>query len=68
MVTVKKPEEKRKVVSGQICGTTGAGNERSLMSIIPVQVKAVKGNKVMRTYAFLDPGSCATFCSEHLRN
>ncbi len=67
-VTVKEPEEKRKVVSAQTCGHTGAGNERCLMSIIPVQVKAVKGNKVMRTYAFLDPGSSATFCSEHLRN
>lgn len=31
-----------------------------------VQVKSTKGNDVIQTYAFLDPGSTATFCSEHL--
>ncbi len=36
------------------------------MPILPVQVKSNKGNKVIQTYAFLDPGSSATFCSEHL--
>lgn len=36
------------------------------MPILPVQVKSTKGNKVIQTYAFLDPGSSATFCSEYL--
>lgn len=66
-VILKKAEEKRKDTSVQTCGHTGAGTERTLMSIIPVQVKAIKSNKVVQTYAFLDPGSSATFCSEHLQ-
>jgi len=63
----KEAEERCKVVSAQTCVHTGAGNERSLMPIILVQVKVIKGNKVKQTYAFLDPGSSATFCSEHLQ-
>jgi len=31
-------------------------------------VKAKKGNKVVTSYAFLDPGSTATFCTEELMN
>lgn len=62
---MEEPEKKGKKVSVQTYGHTGARNERSLMPIIPVQVK-VKGDKVMQTYAFLDPGSLAIFCSEHL--
>ncbi|KAK0154798.1 hypothetical protein N1851_002884 [Merluccius polli] len=30
------------------------------------QVKSTKGIEIIQTYAFLDPGSTATFCSEHL--
>lgn len=30
------------------------------------QFKSNKGDKIIRTYAFLDPGSTATFCSENL--
>ncbi|XP_030596228.1 uncharacterized protein LOC115787620 [Archocentrus centrarchus] len=50
----------------QACGHIGAGRNRGALSIIPVQVKSTKGSEVMQTYAFLDPGSTATFCSEHL--
>ena len=39
---------------------------RIAFSILPVQVKSIKGDKTIKTYAFLDPGSTATFCSEHL--
>lgn len=52
--------------SSQTCGRTGAGKDRCILSIIPVQVKSTKGNKIIQTYAFLDPGSTATFCLEHL--
>lgn len=31
------------------------------MSIVPVKVKSIKGSAVIQTYAFLDPGSSATF-------
>ena len=52
--------------SHQTCGHTGAGDDRCFLSILPVQVKSVKGDRIISTYAFLDPGSTATFCSEHL--
>lgn len=50
----------------QACGQTGAGNEECVLSIIPVQVKAKSGSMIVNTYAFLDPGSSASFCTEHL--
>ncbi|KAJ8414191.1 hypothetical protein AAFF_G00050610 [Aldrovandia affinis] len=46
------------------CRATGAGNVDSILAIVPVQVKAKEGNKVVATYTFLDPGSNATFCME----
>ena len=52
--------------SHKTCGHTGAGDDRCFLSILPVQVKSVKGDLIISTYAFLDPGSTATFCSEHL--
>ena len=45
---------------------TGAGDTDSILAIVPVQVKAKNGNKVVTSYAFLDPGSTATFCTEEL--
>lgn len=57
---------KEQSVSGtavSTCGHTGAG----ILSILPVNVKSVKGNKVIQTYAFLDPGSTDTFCSDSLK-
>lgn len=45
---------------------TGAGRECAL-SIVPVQVKVIKGSRLVSTYAFLDPGSSGTFCTEELR-
>lgn len=50
----------------QTCGHTGAGKDRCILSIVPVKVKSTKGSEVIQTYAFLDPGSSATFCSEDL--
>ncbi|KAL2083621.1 hypothetical protein ACEWY4_021394 [Coilia grayii] len=55
----------RKVVAN-LCGHNGAGNSKWALSILPVQVKSVKDNKIMQTYALLDPGSSATFCTERL--
>lgn len=34
--------------------------------IVPVKVKTSKGSRVFQMYAFLDPGSSATFCMERL--
>lgn len=45
------------------CGHRGAGHRNGILSILPVQVKSSEGNKVIKTYAFLDPGSTGTFCT-----
>ena len=48
---------------------TGAGNvQNCTLSIVPVQVKSTRGSTIINTYAFLDPGSSATFCTENLLN
>lgn len=53
-------------------GHSGTGNAqrypKCMLSIVPVQVKSSKGSKIINTYAFLDPGSSATFCTENLMN
>uniref|UniRef100_A0A8C8DI38 Uncharacterized protein n=1 Tax=Oryzias sinensis TaxID=183150 RepID=A0A8C8DI38_9TELE len=49
-------------------GLTGAGNDSVKLPIVPVQVKSKKGDKIITTYAFLDPGSTAVFCTEALSN
>ena len=36
------------------------------MAIVPVQVRFRDGIKAVKTYAFMDPGSTVTFCSERL--
>ncbi len=61
-------EKRSSIVSTTTCGHTGAGNEKCFLSIVPVQVKSVKSHKVIQTYAFLDPRSLASFCSEQLMN
>ena len=56
--------------SGQVTlkpgGVTWTGKDCA-MSIVPAQVKTTKGSKSVLTYAFLDPGSSGTFCTERLR-
>ena len=44
----------------------GAGASEFIMPVVPVKIKNKKGNKVIETYAFLDPGSTDTFCTEAL--
>lgn len=46
---------------------TGSGRDCAV-AIVPVRVKVAKGNKFIHTYAFFDPGSTATFCTENLMN
>lgn len=62
----KESEAHKFLGSTETCGHTGAGKDRCLLSILPVQVKASKGDHIIQTYAFLDPGSSATFCTESL--
>lgn len=53
-------------VAHATCDRTGAGVNRGVLSVLLVKVKAVKGQRIIQTYAFLDPGSMGTFCSERL--
>lgn len=51
----------------QTCGHIGAGNEDTyILSIVAVKVKSQKNDKSVQTYAFLDPGSSGTFCTESM--
>ncbi|XP_035986832.1 uncharacterized protein LOC118560169 [Fundulus heteroclitus] len=56
------------LMSVQSSGLTGAGRLDCTFSILPVQVKSKRGNETVVTYAFLDPGSTASFCTERLMN
>ncbi|CAI5670611.1 unnamed protein product [Oreochromis niloticus] len=47
-------------------GLTGAGDQDCKLPIVPVQVKSKKGSNIIATYAFLDQGSTAVFCTESL--
>ncbi|KAK7909879.1 hypothetical protein WMY93_014563 [Mugilogobius chulae] len=55
-------------VSHQAGAFTGAGDQGSTLSIVPVKLKSKKGDKVLQTYAFLDSGSTATFITNALLN
>ena len=46
---------------------TGARRDCAL-AIVPVRVEVAKGSRYIQTYAFLDPGSTAAFCTENLMN
>jgi len=61
-----EPTINNSLASTQMCGHIGAGSSSGILPILPVQVKSAKGNKIVQTYAFLDPGSTSTFCSESL--
>lgn len=54
-------------VSQQTVGFTAAGSTECLLSIIPVKVRAPKSGTCVETYAFIDPGSTGTFCTEQLK-
>lgn len=47
-------------------GLTGAGDHECKLPIVPVHIKSSKSNKTVITYAFLDQGSTAVFCTENL--
>lgn len=49
------------------CGHIGASlGASSMLPVLPMKVKAGKGEKVITVYAFIDPGNSATFCTERL--
>lgn len=46
----------------ETCGSTG--DSECILSVVPVKVKSKKSDKIIETYAFLDPDSTTTFCTE----
>ncbi|XP_043956787.1 uncharacterized protein LOC122822295 [Gambusia affinis] len=42
------------------------GDKDSILAIVPVRIKSKKSPKMVETYAFIDPGSSGTFCTEDL--
>lgn len=46
---------------------TKAPRQGCVLSIVPVKIKSKMSDKYIETYAFLDPGSTATFCTEDLQ-
>ena len=60
---VKENTKDTAITSVLTSGVTGAGEDNCKLAIVPVQVKARKGNTTVHTYAFLDPGSTASFCT-----
>lgn len=50
----------------ELSAVTGAGGSDCVLSIVPVRIKSKRSNNTIETYAFMDSGSSATFCSERL--
>ena len=64
---IKSPDSEKSESSGAVDVVAGASQAHggAGMSIIPVRVR-VGGGRAVSTYAFLDNGSSATFCTESL--
>lgn len=63
--SVSNVGSKRSHKSGS-SGRSGASRDQCVLSILPVKLKSAKGSRIITTYAFLDPGSSATFCTDRL--
>ncbi|XP_033098946.1 uncharacterized protein LOC117102676 [Anneissia japonica] len=53
-------------VKEEVTASCDNGEGNCALAIVPVQVRAQRGSKVVITYAFLDPGSTISFCSDGL--
>ena len=54
------------LAKSEVTAVTGAGGNDCILSIVPVRIKSKRSNTTIETYAFMDSGSSATFCSEKL--
>ncbi len=64
--TIEEKQVSNALVTLQTFAHIGAGEQDCFLSTVPVQVKSKLGDFTVTTYAFLDPGSTATFCTEGL--
>lgn len=65
-----KESDKTSVGSGLVSLATHgleSSDQHCTLPIVPVQVKLSNSNHIIQTYAFLDQGSSATFCTDKLR-
>ncbi|PIK40170.1 hypothetical protein BSL78_22998 [Apostichopus japonicus] len=53
--------------SKEVASACGTNDGLCTMAIIPVVVKSLKNGRALQTYAFLDPGSSISFCTDQLR-
>ncbi|XP_033120783.1 uncharacterized protein LOC117119913 [Anneissia japonica] len=70
-VEVERPESSKDMVlditgSNPSCHT-GAGNTICTMAIVPVLARSKRSGLSIETYAFMDPGSSVSFCTDELR-
>jgi len=56
------------ISSQALCNSTGAGDSVTGLPVVPVKVRSKGTDRIIETYAFLDPGSNTTFCTERLIN
>lgn len=61
-----KNAQPNSINSQVVCNSTGAGTIMTGLSIVPVKVKSKENSQCVETYAFLDPGSNTTFCTDKL--
>nr|XP_055033829.1 uncharacterized protein LOC129422128 [Misgurnus anguillicaudatus] len=52
-------------VSHETSACTGS-EDNCVLAIVPVKIKSRKSDKCVEVYAFMDPGSSATFCTDAL--
>ena len=65
-VSKASTDNKRDQFAEGVCSFVGSREGQCTMAIIPVKVRSKNGLKAVDTYAFLDPSSSVTFCSEDL--
>ncbi|XP_071088902.1 uncharacterized protein [Haliotis cracherodii] len=61
-------QTKPRVVTNNSLATSESGDHKDLsyMPVVPVRIKVNSGDRYVKTYAFLDNGSSATFCTSKL--
>ncbi|PFX16313.1 hypothetical protein AWC38_SpisGene19421 [Stylophora pistillata] len=64
--TERLNQEQQSASGSSMTAATGADERRVCLGVLPVQVKAKGGARIMETYALLESGSEVTLCKEQL--